>query len=491
MTERGRPRNRLSAPEAQEDARFRATFHQASFGIAHTAPDFAILDVNEAFCTMLGHSRRECLQKRLSDFMLWPQAEPFEGSRSDALPVQRGDPESPSQPCTEQYRHKRGTAIWVRRTVSLASDAAGRPYVIHFMEDITERKHAEELQRQSDLRYQRTLESALDCIITTDHLGAIVEFNPMAEKVFRYNRAQVIGRKLSEVLVPPRLRKRHEASMKRLLTDAQQKMLNRRIETIALRGDGTTIPVELMMQRITDAEPPLFTGFLRDITARKQAEAKILRLNRLYRTLSQTSALSVRAADRQSLFEGICSVAKKYGGFVMTWVGLLDVNGNVYLAAHDEGPAFEMPALSTNPGLPEGRGVMGTALRKGRIVICNDTLNDPANALWRERHQQYDVRSLAALPLIAGGEVIGVLMLKAAIPEYFDEEITQLLREMSRRSPMASIASTSNSGTAKSRSVSPGSPTSIRSRTCRTGRSSRSGSHTVSRRPRAMAGRWA
>jgi diguanylate cyclase (GGDEF)-like protein/PAS domain S-box-containing protein len=431
MSDRDRPHDRVAAAESYEDARYRATFHQAAFGIAHTAPDFAILDVNEAFCTMLGYSRSDCLHMRLSDLMLWPEQSAFEGSLDErARASNLREPEIQSHACTEQYRHKQGASIWVQRTVSLASDAAGRPYVIHFMEDITERRRAEELQRQSDLRYQRTLESALDCIITTDHLGRIIEFNPMAEKVFRYSRDRVVGRRLVEVLVPPRLRKRHEASMKRLLSDAQQTMLNRRIETIALRGDGTTIPVELMMQRITDAEPPLFTGFLRDITARKQAEAKILRLNRLYRTLSQTSALSVRAADRQSLFEGMCRVAKKYGGFIITWVGLLDVNGNVRLAAHDEGPDFEMPPLSTNPGLPEGRGVMGTALREGRIVICNDALNDPANALWRERHKQHDVRSLAALPLMAGGEVIGVFMLKAAIPDYFDAEITQLLREM-------------------------------------------------------------
>ena len=55
------------------------------------------------------------------------------------------------------------------------------------------------------------------------------------------------------------------------------------------------------MQRITDADPPLFTGFLRDISERKKAEARILRLNRLYRTLSQTSALIVRARDRDAL----------------------------------------------------------------------------------------------------------------------------------------------------------------------------------------------
>ena len=107
--------------------------------------------------------------------------------------------------------------MWVQRTVSLASNATGASYLMHFVEDITSRKHAQEQQRLTDLRYQRTLESALDCIVTTDHLGRIIEFNPMAEKVFGYTRAQVLGRRLSDVLVPPRLRSRHEASMKRLL----------------------------------------------------------------------------------------------------------------------------------------------------------------------------------------------------------------------------------------------------------------------------------
>ena len=65
-----------------------------------------------------------------------------------------------------------------------------------------------------------------------------------------------------------------------------------------MRGDGTTIPVELTMQRITDTDPQLFTGFLRDISERKEAEARILRLNRLYRTLFQTSALIVRTTER-------------------------------------------------------------------------------------------------------------------------------------------------------------------------------------------------
>ena len=426
-------RRRIPGAVVEEDrpeARYRATFHQAAIGIVHTAPDGALIDANPAFCCMLGFARRELLRMRLSDVLCDHTEQSFGGSRgavgyAEHLVGRR----IKLQSRTEQYRHKDGSAVWAHRTVSLASDVDAKPYLIHFIENVTERRRAEESQRLSELRYQRTLESALDCIVTTDHAGRIVEFNPMAERVFGYARAAVLGRKLSQVLVPERLRKRHEASMARLLSDAQQSMLNRRIETIALRGDGTTIPVELMMQRITDTDPPLFTGFLRDISERKSAEAKILRLNRLYRTLSHTSALIVRTGDMHALFKGICRIARKHGGFVTPWVGLLDAESKtVRLEAHDEGEGFEVPMFSTDA---EGSGPLAapaTAIREARVVVFNG-MDDSSDAA-RDRNARHQIRSLAALPLMMSGRVIGVFLLKSSIADYFDQDINQLLQEM-------------------------------------------------------------
>ena len=417
--------------EGHSEARYRATFYQAAIGIVHTAPDGTLIDANPAFCSMLGYARRDLLRMRLSDVLSSDRDRALNGPHGgEGYAQHRVARKIKMHSRTEQYRHKDASTVWAHRTVSLASDADGKPYLIHFVENVTERRRAEELQRQSDLRYQRTLESALDCIVTTDHAGRIVEFNPMAERVFGYPRGSVLGHKLSEVLVPRRLRNRHEVSMGRLLSDDQQSMLNRRIETIALRADGTTIPVELMMQRITDTDPPLFTGFLRDISARKDAEAKILRLNRLYRTLSHTSALIVRTSDTHSLFKGICRIAKEHGGFVMPWVGLLALeSGTVRLEAHVEEGEFEAPGLSIRADHPEGRGPAGTAMREARIVICND-IDEPSNAWWRDRHLRNCIRSLAALPLMTRGQVIGIFMLNSSVAGYFDNDISQLLREM-------------------------------------------------------------
>lgn len=431
MTKSRREVQERIAEEENAEARYRATFHQAAIGIIHTSPDGTLIEANIAFCSMLGYGRREMLRMHLSDVLSSDAHSALGGAAGqDGYAARQLARNIKLHSRTEQYRHKDGGVIWGHRTVSLASDAAGKAYLIHFIQNVTERKRAEEVQRQSDLRYQRTLESALDCIVTTDHQGRVVEFNPMAERVFGYSRADVLGRKLSEVLVPPRLRKRHEVSMERLLSNDQQSMLNRRIETIALRADGTTIPVELMMQRITDTDPPLFTGFLRDISERKDAEAKILRLNRLYRTLSQTSALIVRTADRHSLFQGICQIAQQHGGFVMPWVGLLDPESRmVRLEAYVDDAALSAVPLAVDANVAAGRGPAATAIREARIVICND-VDAASDVLWRERHHRDGIRSLAALPLMIGGQVIGIFMLRSSVAGYFNHDIAQLLQEM-------------------------------------------------------------
>jgi diguanylate cyclase (GGDEF)-like protein/PAS domain S-box-containing protein len=409
-----------------DEARYRATFQQAAIGIVHTAPDGAILDANPAFCLMLGYERADLLLRPLSDFLQEPRA----AGAADIAASRLVAREIREHSAREEYRRRDGGSIWLQHTAVLATDAADEPYLIHFAENVTAAKRAEEEQRVKELRFRRTLESALDCIITTDAEGRIVEFNPMAERVFRYSRESVLGHRLSEVLVPPRLRRRHESSMRRLLTADQSSMLNRRIESVALRGDGTTIPVELTMQRITDTDPPLFTGFLRDISERKESEARILRLNRLYRTLSHTSALIVRAADHETLFGGICRIAREHG-FITPWVGLLDATSGELRPVTDEDEALpDLPHLARVAGAPGGEGPRATALREARIVICNDLKSDPEWTRGRAWYERYGSASLAALPLMMFGKVIGIFNLESSLPGYFDDDITQLLREM-------------------------------------------------------------
>ena len=129
-----------------------------------------------------------------------------------------------------------------------------------------------ELRRRLAEEREVLRESALDAVISIDHRGVVLEINRVAETIFGYPRDVAVGRELAELIIPEPMRDLHRAGIARYLATGQHTMMNRRIETTALRADGSTFPVELMIAHQTSSEPPRFTGFIRDITSRRQDE---------------------------------------------------------------------------------------------------------------------------------------------------------------------------------------------------------------------------
>jgi diguanylate cyclase (GGDEF)-like protein/PAS domain S-box-containing protein len=114
------------------------------------------------------------------------------------------------------------------------------------------------------------LEAALDCVISIDHLGRIVEFNPAAERTFGWARAAVVGKDMARLLIPERLRAAHRAGFQRAALLDSAEPLERRLESTAVRADGTEFPIELSLTRLPSDGPPVFTAFLRDITTERK-----------------------------------------------------------------------------------------------------------------------------------------------------------------------------------------------------------------------------
>jgi PAS domain S-box-containing protein len=129
----------------------------------------------------------------------------------------------------------------------------------------------------SEARKTAILESALDCILTIDHEGCITELNPAAEHTFGYRREEVLGKPMANVIIPSSLREKHREGFAHYLATGEARVLGKRIETTAVRADGSEFPVELAISRIPLEGPPSFTGYLRDITERKRAERELQR----------------------------------------------------------------------------------------------------------------------------------------------------------------------------------------------------------------------
>jgi PAS domain S-box-containing protein len=144
----------------------------------------------------------------------------------------------------------------------------------------------------SEARQKAIIEGALDCIIGMDAAGRITDFNRAAEDTFGFHREDVIGQLLSEVLLPPSMRERHRHGLTNFLQSGEGPILGRRIETSALRSDGSEFPVELIVTQVADVDPPMFNGYLHDITARRKAADELAagreRLVHIARTLQST-----------------------------------------------------------------------------------------------------------------------------------------------------------------------------------------------------------
>jgi diguanylate cyclase (GGDEF)-like protein/PAS domain S-box-containing protein len=152
-----------------------------------------------------------------------------------------------------------------------------------------ERARSDADVRASEARKSAILDSALDCVITIDHEGRAIEFNAAAERVFGYRQADVAGRELAELIIPEDLRDAHRAALSRWsahgVADGRGHLLGRRIEVTAMASDGRVFPVELSISRLELDGAPVFTATLRDISERKDAEAKLFEAETRYRAL--------------------------------------------------------------------------------------------------------------------------------------------------------------------------------------------------------------
>jgi PAS domain S-box-containing protein len=140
------------------------------------------------------------------------------------------------------------------------------------------RERAQAALRRSEARKAAVLDSVLDCIVTIDAAGNVIEFNAAAERTFGYTKAEAMGRPLADLIIPPALRSAHRAGLANYLATGEGPLLGKLIEVTAIRADGTEFPVELAITSIRSDGPPIFTGVLRDITARKQTHETLARL---------------------------------------------------------------------------------------------------------------------------------------------------------------------------------------------------------------------
>ena len=134
---------------------------------------------------------------------------------------------------------------------------------------------AEQETRDSERKLRTILESALDAVVTINDKGIITEWNRQAEVMFGFSQEEIIGKSLTETIIPEEFRIAHDRGMAHYLNTGEGPVLNQKIEIAALRKNGEQFPIELAIVPVVMKGVHTFTAFISDITVQKQVQQEM------------------------------------------------------------------------------------------------------------------------------------------------------------------------------------------------------------------------
>ena len=285
---------------------------------------------------------------------------------------------------------------------------------------------------QTQAQLKATFDAIPDLIWQKNLQGNYLASNPSMARLTGLTQADLLGRMDDSVF---------DAQVAQALREHDREVIQGRRPVarehwLTSAETGKRILFEVVNTPVFDPQHQL-TGVLavaRDITERKAAQEKIRRMSQLYAALSQCNQAIVRCTSPDELFNQVCLDSVRFGGLKMAWIGLADVPNlrvNV-VSGFGEGSEGYLRdvAISLDPTSPRSGGPVGTAVLTGEPVWCQDFVNDPRMAPWRESGLQFGWRSCAALPLFRSGETVGSFNLYADEVHAFDDATRRLLIEM-------------------------------------------------------------
>lgn len=264
---------------------------------------------------------------------------------------------------------------------------------------------------------------ALEAVIVADDHGRIVEFNPAAERMFGWSRAEALGREIATLIVPPGMRARHEQGMERMRAGAPPRMTEQEVELSALRRDGAEFPCALSVRRIDLPDRTLFAASIRDLSELEAERRNRREVEALLRAVfdDQTEVIFRYDAQRRIVFYNLAA-CRLYGVDSTAMLGrhfLGDVDPAVRarLSAELDALTVEAPvAHATDPKtMPNGETRW--------IDWTNRALFDEAGVLTGYQAVGRDVteRHLARMALAASEARFAAFMRNAPVGMYIKD----------------------------------------------------------------------
>ncbi|HYE36384.1 PAS domain S-box protein [Methylocaldum sp.] len=328
----------------------------------------------------------------------------------------------------EEYRIVRpdGTIRWIReqafpvrnerqeiyRVTGVASDITASRLVQEELYQLN--RDLEERIAERTERMRMMIETSAEAVVTIDQHGFIEEWNASAERIFGWPSHDVIGRRLSEVIIPHRYRGAHERGMQRFVATEQGTILNRTIELSALNRQGDEFPVELSVWPVRCGDGYIFSAFLRDITGRKKATQAAMELAERalrFRSVLYDLARTDKSDFSASLLRILRSAAKTLDVARMVFARFC---GNqlslscqmIYRADRDDVVPEADLASFTMEQYPQ----YFSAIISNRPVVANDARSDPATVEFKDNYLvPLGITSMLDVPVWLDGRVVAMV----------------------------------------------------------------------------------
>jgi two-component system sensor kinase FixL len=193
-------------------------------------------------------------------------------------------------------RRRDGSSFAASVTITPLRDEAGtvRGFA-KAMRDVTERVAAEAALRAREAHLRSILETVPDAMIVIDDAARIQSFSATAERQFGYEPGEVVGENVS-ILMPEPYRTQHDAYMHRYLATGERRIIGIGRVVVGQRKDGSTFPMELSVGAMHSGGMRYFTGFIRDLTERRQTETRLQQIQSELVHMSRFTALGEMAS---------------------------------------------------------------------------------------------------------------------------------------------------------------------------------------------------
>ena len=274
-------------------------------------------------------------------------------------------------------------------------------------------------------RYEWMLREANDIILLLDAEGRILEANAQAAAHYGYTEAELRGMRVVDLRAPGTQGEWEE------LFDKVLRLGSLRFESLHVRRDGSTFPVEVSAGTLQIGDRLYVNSFVRDITERRTHERDLQRMTQLYSALSQVNQAIVWSPTQPALLAKICEVLVEFGRFDMAWIGWNDpLTHQVSVAASHGDCHGYLDRIRVESGDSIlAQGPVGTAIREACPCVINDFLTAAGTKPWREAAAAAGFGSTAAFPIRRGGEVVGALAVYAGEADFFGTHEAALLIE--------------------------------------------------------------